>query len=148
MPKKITVRLIRLRDNGNATYGVWTVYEGKTEKVSVMTLEPTDLFNLKYVSCIPSGEYHVKKRNSTKYGQHFHIQDVPRRTYILVHCGNLYKETEGCIIVGEYFGFVNNDEILDVKGSRSAMDKLLSALPDEFLLKIVEHPQMQKFYRG
>lgn len=144
--KTLTNRIIRLRDNGNATYGVWKVFQGSDELLSVCTLEPSWMFNLKYISCIPTGRYHVKKRQSTKYGWHFHFQDVQGRTFILAHTGNLYSDSEGCIIVGDQFGYVNGDPVLDVKGSKSAMKKLLDLLPDEFLLDVMEHEHMQRFY--
>lgn len=146
MDTKLTTRIIRIRDNGNATYGVWSVYHGREEVLQVVTLEPSAFFNLKYVSCIPCGKYHVKKRTSPKHGDHFHFQDVKGRTFVLAHAGNLYTQTEGCVIPGEYFGYVNNDGIMDVKGSKNAMRKLNEVLPDEFIIHVLEHEHMQRMY--
>src|SRR3990167_2489800 len=39
--------------------------------------------NKRRLSCIPVGQYQVVKRTSEKYGQHFHILNVPGRDYIL-----------------------------------------------------------------
>lgn len=145
-PKKLTVRITRFRDNGLATYGVIAVYRGSEQLAQKVLLEPSALFNLKYVSCIPCGLYHVRKRHTPRFGHHFEILNVPGRTHILMHAGNLYKDTEGCLIPGEYFGYVNNDAVLDVKGSTQAMNELNSVLPDEFQIQVLEHEQMQRFY--
>ena len=52
-------------------------FSGKT-----IELEYND--NKKQISCIPPGQYTVRKRTSTKYGNHFHIIDVPNRDFILI----------------------------------------------------------------
>ncbi len=148
MAKRLFSRLVRIRDNGNATYGIWTVYLGAEKLLDLVTLEPSDFFNLKYVSCIPEGTYLLKKRWSKKYGHHFILEDVDGRTYILVHSGNLFQDTEGCIIVGEYFGYVNGDAILDVKGSKRALERLNEILPDESEIVIGKADVFQDWKRA
>lgn len=62
------------------------------------------------VSCIPFGEYSVAIRKSPRYGTIFHVQDVPGRSYILIHWGNwagdvsmgYRSNVEGCILLGKY----------------------------------------------
>lgn len=54
--------------------------------------------------CIPSGKYAIL----LQYSPHFarlmpHLQDVPGRTEILIHWGNLVSDSEGCILVGDGF---------------------------------------------
>lgn len=50
------------------------------------------------VSCIPEGRYRVLDRFSAKFGRHFHIVDVPNRSFILIHpANNALKELAGCI---------------------------------------------------
>lgn len=50
------------------------------------------------ISCIPEGEYLLRKRYSNRFGNHFIIADVPGRSYILVHPANdALKELTGCI---------------------------------------------------
>lgn len=50
------------------------------------------------VSCIPEGRYRVIDRFSPKFGRHWHIVDVPNRSFILIHpANNALKELAGCI---------------------------------------------------
>ncbi len=62
--------------------------------------------NERRVSCIPEGEYLLKKRHSQKYGWHLHLQDVPGRDLILIHPANDARtELMGCIApVSEHTG--------------------------------------------
>jgi len=65
--------------------------------------------NQQKVSCIPLGTYSVKRRHSDRFKEHFHIQDVPNRTWILIHPGNYYTQIMGCVLVGGGFSDINND---------------------------------------
>lgn len=50
------------------------------------------------VSCIPEGIYELKKRYSKKFGAHYLLLNVPKRSLILVHPANdAMKELKGCI---------------------------------------------------
>jgi len=92
--------------------------------------------NKKRVSCIPKGTYDVVKRNSPKYGAHFHILNVPNRDYILIHHGNFYTDILGCILVGTQHTDINGDGLRDVVNSKVAMAQLNKLLPDSFKLTI------------
>jgi hypothetical protein len=49
-------------------------------------------------SCIPEGRYELKKRYSTKFGQHLLVENVKGRALILIHPANdALKELRGCI---------------------------------------------------
>lgn len=62
------------------------------------TIELPFKSNQKRVSCIPEGEYFIKKRYSIKYKWHLEVMDVPNRTLILFHpANNALKELNGCI---------------------------------------------------
>ncbi len=101
------------------------------------TLELPDKNNERRVSRIPEGEYIVKKRNSPKYGSHFHIQDVENRDFILIHHGNYKTDILGCILVGRSHIDINRDGNLDVTSSKATMKKLNEVLPDQFNLVIM-----------
>lgn len=50
------------------------------------------------VSCIPEGEYVIRKRYSRKYNWHLEVVDVPSRKRILLHpANNAQSELKGCI---------------------------------------------------
>ncbi|WP_413533725.1 DUF5675 family protein [Empedobacter brevis] len=62
------------------------------------TIELPWVQNKKANSCIPEGSYPIKKRVSSKFGQHFLITNVPNRSLILIHPANHAKaELQGCI---------------------------------------------------
>lgn len=92
--------------------------------------------NEKKISCIPEGKYEVIKRWSEKYGNHFHILNVPNRDYILIHHGNYFTDILGCILVGLGLSDINNDGLQDVTSSKVAMKALNKLLPDRFTLHI------------
>lgn len=108
-------------------------YKGKEV---AKTLELAWNNNNPRASCIPKGNYKVIRRKSAKYGNHFHILDVPRRSYILIHHANYYWNLLGCVAVGKAHIDINNDGYLDVTSSKPTMTKLLKELPLEFNLKI------------
>ena len=81
-------------------------------------------------SCIPEGRYELKKRWSPKYKEHYGLQAVPGRRYILVHpANNAAKELRGCIAPVLY-------TTGEGKGAYSRLAlKALQALVDEVMEK-------------
>ncbi|SHM70935.1 DUF5675 family protein [Flavobacterium xanthum] len=62
------------------------------------TIELPWLGNQRRISCIPEGEYVLKKRYSKKFGWHLHVIYVSGRDLILIHpANNAKKELLGCI---------------------------------------------------
>ena len=112
------------------------VVEGNDAKFTCCTLELPYVNNERNISCIPTGNYCVSKRNSPKYGDHFIIKDVPGRSYILIHHGNYHTDIRGCVLVGSAFKDINLDGQTDVINSKGTMKKLLDILPNEFDLII------------
>ncbi len=84
------------------------------------TLENPWLDNEVGISCIPNGEYLCQKVNSPRYKDVFEVKDVENRTHILIHAGNTEKDTRGCILVGEKFGFL--DSVPAVLNSRNTLN--------------------------
>lgn len=76
------------------TDGSITLPNGKV----LITLERPWLDNQKNVSCIPEGDYIVRR---DRYGRHkwFTVQDVPNRTHIEFHEGEKPEHSKGCILM-------------------------------------------------
>lgn len=105
---------------------------------SCYCLELPDLKNKNSISRIPSGTYIGKKRWSSKYKDHLHITNVINRRYILIHPGNTYKDTRGCILVGKDLRDINNDSHLDLVNSKATLKKILPMLQNTFNIEIYE----------
>lgn len=67
-------------------------------KLLCHTIELPWLDNQVRISCIPEGTYLLTKRYSEKFQHHILLNDVPGRSYILIHPANDAKrELAGCI---------------------------------------------------
>jgi hypothetical protein len=98
------------------TTGALTLPDGK----ELFTLERPWLNNAPFVSCIPEGQY-VVRRNQTGKHQYYELLDVPRRSFIEIHTATRVNHLEGCIglpsdadcdLLLEWFG--DADWILEV----------------------------------
>ena len=119
------------------TLGDMLVFDDKHQlSYSCKTLELPWRNNKKRASCIPEGVYEVTKRFSPKFKNHFHILDVPNRSYILIHQANFVSELLGCIAVGASHADINGDGINDVTQSVKTMNELSATLPDVFKIVI------------
>lgn len=99
---------------------------------SAVTLERPWLNNIPNRSCIPEGDYLVKR---DKHGRHqwWSVQDVEGRTFIEFHEGAIVQHSLGCILLGTRF---DNGTLF---GSTKALMQLLEFHGDEdFILRIKE----------
>ena len=87
-------------------------------------------------SCIPKGNYIVTQYNSPAHPNTFKVENTEPRTSILIHKGNYFKDSAGCIILGLSFKDLNNDGLLDVKYSTEAMDKLNKICEGEEIINL------------
>ena len=127
-----TLILKRIADNKDGTFGV--LLDGQIP--FALTLERQWLNNEKGKSCIPVGEYTCKRVLSPKFGDTFEVQNVPNRSNILFHKGNINYDTHGCLLVGEQFEkFDDKTAVLSsAKGFSEFMERLKGE--KEFLLRI------------
>ena len=135
----LTIHRVSTGDSG--TYGVLL----NNGKPFALTLERQWLGNMPGVSCIPKGEYNVLRciaspeygfKNSPRFGDTFHVQNVPYRSKILFHKGNLDDDSHGCILVGSEFGELGTEVgILNSKKGFGRFMKLLKG-QSEFGLTI------------
>lgn len=131
--------LIRLMDGEEMeSLGSLQIFHGLERVFDYKTLELEDRNNKRNISRIPEGSYWVAPRESETHKWHFHVLGVPDRDYILIHAGNRYVHTEGCILTGSSFKHLDDDGILDVIWSRHTLDKLLKVCPQGFRLRIVD----------
>jgi hypothetical protein len=127
--------LRRLERNEFATYGQIV---DDTEKVLCVTLERPWLDNAPNVSSIPAGAFTFHRRLSPKRGYDVFItQDVPGRSDIEIHKGNLPSDSEGCILVGSRFGDLGTQH--GITGSAAAFERFMEQLRgvDAFELTVV-----------
>jgi len=98
------------------------------------TLELPWLSNQRKISCIPKGIYKTGRFKSPRNGEVFQLRDVPNRTAIQIHSGNIVDDIEGCILVGRTHGTLYGKRA--VLNSRNTMMILREELPETFLLSI------------
>lgn len=127
----MVVSIVRFEQNDKQTLGKGFVYTDSYDRVfKFFTLELPWRDNQNNISCIPDGVYELRKRYSKKYGHHFQVMDVVGRSYILIHHGNYYTQTEGCLLAGDSHTDINNDGLKDVTNSVNTMERLNYFLPD------------------
>lgn len=135
-----TVNLFRIRRSDQGTEGLWTAPGFVCRSLELPWRE-----NKQNISCIPAGEYEVITRLSPRFGRVYWVQDVPNRSYILIHSGNYagdkykgYKtHVEGCIILGKKSGYLGNQ--VAVLNSRVALRQFMEHMQYEpFKLRIQE----------
>ncbi len=131
------VKIQRIEKSEYQTLGILTIFDDNNFPFwSCRTLELPDKNNQSRISCIPEAEYEVIKRYSGKYKDHFHILNVPNRSYILIHNANYVRQLLGCIAVGLHHTDIDGDGLRDVTASKQTLKDLNKILPDEFKMEI------------
>lgn len=119
------LELIRLEETEQGTIGILKI----NKVVFCFTLEPPDLENRVNQSSIPAQQYLVKPYSSPKYPDVYEITNVPDRTYVLFHSGNVVNNTAGCILLGESVGKLQGDRA--ILNSGKTFDKFRNILRNE-----------------
>lgn len=118
--------LQRLQYAPDATFGRLESSDGTTICV---TLELPNKGNAPDVSCIPAGQYTAVRYLSPKRGYDvWLLQSVPGRTYVEMHIGDTTKDTDGCILLGSYFGF--SGDVYGIVNSKTAFNKWMTWTKD------------------
>ncbi len=127
---ELTLKRVLFTDDG--TIGVLTCGFAPI----CLTLEEDWRDNAKGMSCIPEGSYICQAVNTPKHGDTFRVRDVPGRSDILIHSGNTEADTEGCILVGKEYGYIQakddqsgqTEEQLAVLRSKEAFQDFMDAV--------------------
>ena len=122
--------------NEMETFGTMLIFEGHFELFRCKCLELPWLKNQQNISCIPEGVYDCEKYSDTKHPNVFWVKNVPGRDGILLHAGNFATgvkiDTEGCLLPGVDFIYIDNNSTLDIAGPDIAMKALNYFLPNKF----------------
>lgn len=134
--------LTRLVNEDKQTLGHFSLFEDSDRLFECKSLELPDLDNAQNISCIPKGDYFCVKRFSPKYGWHYLVKEmegghVNGREWILIHFGNYYHNSTGCILLGAAFADINRDGYRDVTSSRRTMRTMNKLADDFFKLSII-----------
>lgn len=134
----MTAQLIRTETSDQGTFGLLSV-----GGFVCHTAEPPWRENLPGVSCIPPGLYEVEPWNSRRFPATFHLLNVPARSAILIHAGNVAgdpsrgwrRHSLGCILPGLRRGWIEKQRAVLL--SAPALSVLREAVgPAAWLLAI------------
>lgn len=130
--KKITIKRV-----SNLSCGMFGVIFDEDIPFA-LTCERPWVNNQKSVSCIPIGIYRCKRIISPKFGDTFEVTNVPDRTEILLHKGNINDDSHGCILVGEQFEPFQDKQV-GILASAKGFEEFLKRTKgiDEFQLRII-----------
>ena len=131
MPKTMQRLTLRREITSNkATLGILSI----GGKEAARTLENPWLDNKTNISCIPLGTYKGHKDNTGRF-RYWALSGVEGRSGVEIHQGNREKDTHGCIIIGDRWGFL--EEELAVFNSKNTLKKLQNIIEDEFEITII-----------
>jgi len=133
----INAVLTRIDKAETQTLGKLDIFDGDELIYSCKTLELEVDKNQVRDDAIPNGEYQVVPRWSEKYKNHFHITNVPNRSYILIHAANYSRQLLGCIAVGREHIDIDGDGLKDVTSSKATMQDLNELIKVPFKLVII-----------
>jgi hypothetical protein len=115
-------------------------------KVFCVTLEPPDRNNAPNISNIPPGQYIAKRATSPlvqkitkgKHKDTFEITNIPGRAKVLFHPGNTVADTQGCVLLGQYWDKLKGDRA--VLNSGATFDKFMERLAgvSEFSIVVLD----------
>jgi len=131
--------MIRIKREYNKDYTLGTLTSDEFREI-LYCVELPYLDNKNQISCIPAGEYKIKKYYSNKFKNCFKILNVKDRTNVLIHSGNTVNafkdstgynwkvESHGCLLVCLS---INRQEQYPIgKFSHKALEFLLEHLED------------------
>lgn len=109
------VFLLREEGDDQGTFGLLILPDGGAP---LHTIELPDRGNRAQVSRIPAGRYYCAMVKSPRFGHVYGVANVPGRSHILMHGGNLAGDalkgfkshSHGCLLVGSKFGSIDGQK--------------------------------------
>ncbi|MEH0155086.1 DUF5675 family protein [Limibacter armeniacum] len=150
--------ILRRNEHSNLqTLGEFQLFDGEELVMECKTLELPWKDNQNSISCIPTGSYKAVFRDFGNYaGRAYHIQEldgseVKGRSGILIHSGNFFTDTRGCILLGTGYADlevkskgIKKDGVLDLVNSRNTINKLIEIVGDkELTLDVIGEPESE-----
>lgn len=99
--------LLRTADTPFGVFGQLRMTYADASTDCWVTGEEQWLDNKPSVSCIPVGLYTCVRVQSPRFGATFEVSGVPGRSLIRFHWGNTEEDTEGCILLGRFYGAID-----------------------------------------
>ena len=136
------MKMLQIKRVSTGEYGTFGVIMEVGQPPFALTLEPPWENNEPNISCIPPHTYQCIPVDSPRFGQTWEVADVPDRTHILFHRGNIAEtnnsNTQGCILIAEEFGYISSTP--GVLSSAKGFIEFLDLIKDEksFALTIEE----------
>lgn len=113
----LTAIMSRFESSDQGTFSTF-----KCKEFSCFIVERPWADNKQNESCIPAGLYECKWQRSPKFGWCYEVTKVPNRGRILIHPGNYYWHSHGCLLTASKLGYLNGKKAGLI--SRPALDKL------------------------
>lgn len=80
-----------------------------------------------------------RRTQSSRFGDTFEIVEVPNRSHILFHKGNLSDDTHGCVLVGEQYEPLGGENAVLASGKAFDEFKRRTEGIDDFFLNVEQH---------
>jgi hypothetical protein len=129
------LELVRLEETKQGTLGILKI----DKQLFCCTLEPPDRLNERNRSNIDPQQYICTPYASSRHGETWKVDNVPGRSGILFHAGNVVDHTEGCILLGDKFGKLNAHRAVLNSGLTFEKFLMLLANDTQVSLTIQEH---------
>ena len=124
------VQLLRTRSGDQGTFGIISAPDFECCAAELPWRD-----NQNSISCIPTGTYFCEFIHSSTYGPCYWVHNVPGRSEILIHTGNLAGDeskgwkshSAGCVLLGDRFGVLGGQEavLLSRKTLRRFVDRVM-----------------------
>ena len=130
------LEIVRLEENFEfGTFGVLKI----NKELFCFTLEPKDEENASNISSIPAQQYECRRYNSRKFPDTWQIMNVPARNNVLFHSGNVASQTQGCILLAQHLGKLQDNRAILNSGATFQSFMNTTAESAELHLTITEN---------